>query len=132
MTYAALILHDAEVPVTAEALQAITKAAGVSVQPFWPSLFERVLKTQKLDDLLDKASAGAPWPPFPPISCRYNLILLIYSVFARLIFLSAPAAGAAAPAAASSAAAPAAAAAKEEPKKEEKPESDDMGFDLFG
>jgi len=47
---------------------------------------------------------------------------------------AAPAAGGAAPAAAKgddkkAAAAP---AKKEEPKKEEKPESDDMGFDLFG
>ena len=49
-----------------------------------------------------------------------------------------PSAGAAAPAASAPAAAKGAAPAasapakKEEPKKEEKPESDDMGFDLFG
>jgi len=59
VTYAALVLADAGVPVTAASISAVVKAAGVTVQPFWPALFERVLKTKNLDDLILNAGAGA-------------------------------------------------------------------------
>lgn len=59
VTYAALILHDAGQPVTAAAIAAVVKAANVTVQPFWPSLFERVLKTKKIDDLIMSAGSGS-------------------------------------------------------------------------
>eukprot|EP01111_Echinosteliopsis_oligospora_P001324 TRINITY_DN11_c0_g1_i1.p1 TRINITY_DN11_c0_g1~~TRINITY_DN11_c0_g1_i1.p1 ORF type:complete len:118 (-),score=55.72 TRINITY_DN11_c0_g1_i1:65-418(-) len=104
-SYAALILHDANVPVKAESITSLCKAANVTIQPFWPKLFQQVFTSRSVGDFLVSSvgSGGA-----------------------------APAAAAGgAPAAAASSSAP---AKKEEPKKEEKKEEseeEDMGFGLF-
>uniref|UniRef100_A0A2K6GNX3 Large ribosomal subunit protein P1 n=1 Tax=Propithecus coquereli TaxID=379532 RepID=A0A2K6GNX3_PROCO len=100
----ALILHDDEVTVTEDKINALIKAAGVNVEPFWPGLFAKALANVNIGSLICNVGAGGP----------------------------APAAGAA-PAggpAPSTAAAPA--EKKVEAKKEESEESDDdMGFGLF-
>lgn len=51
-TYAALILHDDGIAVTADKIASILAAAKVEVEPYWPSLFERALKGRNIDDLL--------------------------------------------------------------------------------
>jgi len=61
-TYAALILHDDKVAITADKLNSLLAAANVTVQPFWPSLFARVLAGKNLDDLILNAGGGAPAP----------------------------------------------------------------------
>ncbi|KAI0051624.1 hypothetical protein FA95DRAFT_1602634 [Auriscalpium vulgare] len=101
-TYAALILADDGIEITADKIVALTSAANVDLEPIWASLLAKALEGKNVKDLLSNVGAGG----------------------------GAPAAGSA-PAAAGGAA-PAAEAAVEEKKEEEKEESDDdMGFGLF-
>jgi large subunit ribosomal protein LP1 len=101
-SYAALILADDGVEITADKLQTLIKAAGVQeVEPIWTSIFAKALEGKDVKDLLVNVGSGGG-------------------------AAAAPAAGGAA-AASGDAAAPA-----EEKKEEEAEESDaDMGFGLF-
>ncbi|KAM7218728.1 60s Acidic ribosomal domain containing protein [Rhypophila decipiens] len=102
-SYAALILADDGVEVTADKLTTLIKAANVvDVEPIWASLFAKALEGKELKDLLTNVGSGGG-------------------------AAAAPAAGGAAAGGAA-----AAEEAKEEAKEEEKEESDDdMGFGLF-
>merc|ERR1712062_787265 len=90
--YAALILADDDVAITAEKINTILKAAKVDVEPFWPGLFAKCCESIDVNELISNVGSGVG---------------------------SAPAAGGAAPAAAADAgaAAPAAEAKKEEPEE---------------
>ncbi|KAL6703214.1 60S acidic ribosomal protein P1 [Coniothyrium glycines] len=101
-SYAALILADDGVDITADKLQSLIKAAKIEdVEPIWTTLFAKALEGKDVKDLLLNVGSGGG-------------------------AAAAPAAGGAA-AAGGDAAAPA-----EEEKEEEKEESDDdMGFGLF-
>merc|ERR1712121_400212 len=59
--YAALILADDQVAVTADKINTILKAAGVSVEPYWPSLFSKALEGMNIKDMVANvgSSAGA-------------------------------------------------------------------------
>ena len=103
-TYAALILQDSDVEINADNLNKVIKAAGVSVEPFWPGLFASALTGVDVAGLITNIGSGVGSG-------------------------AAPAAGGAA-AAAGGDAAPAAAAKKE--TTEESASDSDMGFDLFG
>jgi len=102
-SYAALILADDGVDITADKLQTLIKAAKIEdVEPIWTSLFAKALEGKDVKDLLLNVGSGGG------------------------AAAAAPAAGGAA-----GGAAPAEEAA-EEKKEEEKEESDeDMGFGLF-
>ncbi|KAK4456951.1 ribosomal protein 60S [Cladorrhinum samala] len=101
-SYAALILADDGVEITADKIQTLIKAAKVDeVEPIWASLFAKALEGKDVKDLLSNVGSGGA--------------------------AAGPAAGGAAAAAGG-----AAEEAKEEEKVEEKEESDeDMGFGLF-
>eukprot|EP00697_Spironema_sp_BW2_P010259 gnl/Spiro4/25412_TR12674_c0_g2_i1.p1 gnl/Spiro4/25412_TR12674_c0_g2~~gnl/Spiro4/25412_TR12674_c0_g2_i1.p1 ORF type:complete len:110 (+),score=24.00 gnl/Spiro4/25412_TR12674_c0_g2_i1:130-459(+) len=67
VTYAALILADDNVAITADKLSKLVEAAGVTVQPFWPALFARVLAGKKVDDILLSGGGGAA-PAAAPVA----------------------------------------------------------------
>ncbi|KAM1153104.1 hypothetical protein FF1_035591 [Malus domestica] len=104
-SYAILILHDEGIPVTAEKITTLAKAANVSVESYWPGLFAKLAEKRDIDDLILNVGVGGG---------------------ASAVAAAAPGVG--------TAAAPAAAAAPppEEKKEEPKEESDDEGlFNLF-
>ncbi|XP_007175001.2 60S acidic ribosomal protein P1-like [Balaenoptera acutorostrata] len=103
--YSALILHDDEVTVTEDKINALIKAAGVNVEPFRSGLLAKALANVNIGSLICNVGAGGPAPAADV----------------------APAGGPAP----STTAAPAE-EEKVEAKKEESEESDDdMGFGLF-
>ncbi|KAL9163013.1 hypothetical protein ABFS82_06G014900 [Erythranthe guttata] len=103
-TYAALILHDDGIAVTAEKIAALLKAANLTVESYWPSLFAKLCEKRNIEDLVMNVGSGGG---------------------GAAVAVAAPTGGA-------SAAAAAAAPAAEEKKEEAKEESDDdMGFSLF-
>ncbi|KAK9729382.1 hypothetical protein K7432_000265 [Basidiobolus ranarum] len=62
IVYAALILQDDGVEITADKLSTLTKAAGVDVEPVWASLFAKALAGKNIGDLLMNVGAGGAAP----------------------------------------------------------------------
>ncbi|KAI8391574.1 60s acidic ribosomal protein-domain-containing protein, partial [Radiomyces spectabilis] len=58
VVYAALILQDDNVEITADKLQTLVKAAGIDVEPVWFSLYAKALAGQNFGELL--MSVGTP------------------------------------------------------------------------
>ncbi|CBI34607.3 hypothetical protein AAG906_033913 [Vitis piasezkii] len=102
-TLAILILHDDGIPVTAEKISTLLKAANVSVESYWPGLFAKLVEKKSVDDLIMNVGSGGGGAPMAVATMAGG----------------GDAAGAAAP-------------PPEEKKEEPKEESDeDMGFSLF-
>ena len=57
-TYAALILSDDGQDVTADKMDTIIKAAGVTIEPYWTMLFGKFLESNKVEDLIANVGAG--------------------------------------------------------------------------
>ena len=55
-------MHDDEVTVTEDKINALIKAAGVSVEPFWPGLFAKALANVNIGILICNVGAGGPTP----------------------------------------------------------------------
>ncbi|KAK3009145.1 hypothetical protein RJ639_014172 [Escallonia herrerae] len=51
-TYACLALHDDGIPVTAERITAMLKAANVKVESYWAVLFSKLVQKRDIDDLI--------------------------------------------------------------------------------
>ncbi|KKY32544.1 putative 60s acidic ribosomal protein p1 [Diaporthe ampelina] len=100
-SYAALILADADVEITADKLQNLIKASGNEIEPIWTSLFAKALEGKDVKELLTNVGSGGGG--------------------------AAPAAGGAA----AGGAAPAEEAKEEAKAEEKEESDDDMGFGLF-
>ncbi|KAK0542961.1 60s acidic ribosomal protein P2 [Tilletia horrida] len=100
-TYAALILADDGLEVTADKLNAILGAAGVSLQPIWATLLAKALADKDIKSLLTNVGGGS----------------------GPAVAVSAAPAGGAAPAEA--------AKEEEKKEEEKEESDDDMGFGLF-
>ncbi|KAH7193731.1 60S acidic ribosomal protein P1 [Fusarium flagelliforme] len=100
-SYAALILADDGIEITADKLQSLIKAAKVEeVEPIWTSIFAKALEGKDVKDLLVNVGSGGGAAP--------------------------AAAGGAAAGGAADEAAPA-----EEKEEEKEESDEDMGFGLF-
>uniref|UniRef100_A0A2R8ZFB2 Large ribosomal subunit protein P1 n=1 Tax=Pan paniscus TaxID=9597 RepID=A0A2R8ZFB2_PANPA len=64
--YSALTLHDNEVTITEDKINALVKAAGVNVEPFWSSLFAMALANVNIGSLIYNVGAGGPAPAWDP------------------------------------------------------------------
>jgi len=104
-TYAALVLHDDNIPITAEKISTLVKAANVQIESYWPGLFAKLIEKRNIEDLILSVGSGGGG--------------------GSATVAVAPSGVGSAPAAD---AAPAAEEKKEEPKEES---DDDMGFSLF-
>uniref|UniRef100_A0A8D1FLH1 Large ribosomal subunit protein P1 n=1 Tax=Sus scrofa TaxID=9823 RepID=A0A8D1FLH1_PIG len=60
--YSALILHNYELTVTEDKINALIKAAGVNVEPFWSGLFAKALANVNIRSLICNVGAGGPAP----------------------------------------------------------------------
>ncbi|KAK2633823.1 hypothetical protein Ddye_028615 [Dipteronia dyeriana] len=100
-SYAAMILYDDGIAITAEKIAALLKSANLSVESFWPSLFAKLAEKRSLGDLIMNVCSGGG---------------------------GGAAVAVAAPTGAAAAAAPVVEEKKEEAKEES---DDDMGFSLF-
>jgi large subunit ribosomal protein LP1 len=56
--YAALILQDEGLEITADKITALIAAAGVEVQPIWPTIFAKALAGKDLEALLFSAGSS--------------------------------------------------------------------------
>ncbi|KAF8712704.1 hypothetical protein HU200_028468 [Digitaria exilis] len=57
-TYAALILSDDGIPITAEKIATIVKAANIKVESYWPALFAKLLEKRSVEDLILSVGSG--------------------------------------------------------------------------
>nr|XP_006972645.1 60S acidic ribosomal protein P1-like [Peromyscus maniculatus bairdii] len=60
--YSALTLQEDEVIVTEDKINALIKAAGVNVEPFWFGLFAKALASVNIWSLICNVGAGGPAP----------------------------------------------------------------------
>eukprot|EP00927_Polykrikos_kofoidii_P064759 TRINITY_DN6031_c0_g1_i1.p2 TRINITY_DN6031_c0_g1~~TRINITY_DN6031_c0_g1_i1.p2 ORF type:complete len:121 (-),score=43.24 TRINITY_DN6031_c0_g1_i1:255-617(-) len=100
--YASMILKDSDLDITEDSINALIKASGCKIEPFFPSLFAKLCKGKDIDSMLKFGGGGG----------------------------GQSAGGGGGGGGGGGSAAPE--AAKEEKKVEEEEEEEDMEFDLFG
>ncbi|KAI5059957.1 hypothetical protein GOP47_0024377 [Adiantum capillus-veneris] len=66
-TYAALILHDDNIAITAEKI-----AANVQVEAYWPALFAKLLEKHSVEDLITNVGSGGGGAPVAAASAAVS------------------------------------------------------------
>ncbi|XP_027115473.1 large ribosomal subunit protein P1-like [Coffea arabica] len=56
--YTSWILYDDGIPVTAEKIATLVKAANLIVESYWPSLFAKLCKKRNIEDLIVNVGCG--------------------------------------------------------------------------
>ena len=56
--YAALILHDDEIEISAENINKILDASGVKVEAYWPTLFAKLCKGKDINSMISSVGSG--------------------------------------------------------------------------
>merc|ERR1712151_788262 len=59
-SYAALMLHDDGVEIAAEKLSKVIRDSGNTVEPYWPMLFAKALKSADIGDMLTQVASAGP------------------------------------------------------------------------
>lgn len=62
-TYAALILHDDGIEITADKIKKLIEASGNKVETYWPALYAKALQGKKIGDLLSGGGAAPAAAP---------------------------------------------------------------------
>ncbi|KAM3556258.1 hypothetical protein MY1884_005172 [Beauveria asiatica] len=62
-SYAALILADDGIEITADKLQSLIKAANVEVEPIWTTIFAKALEGKDVKELLVNVGSGGGAAP---------------------------------------------------------------------
>ncbi|KAK9758123.1 hypothetical protein RND81_01G208700 [Saponaria officinalis] len=57
-TYAALALYDDGIPITADKITDLVKAADISIESYWAGLFAKLLEKKNVEDLILNVGAG--------------------------------------------------------------------------
>ncbi|CAK5278995.1 unnamed protein product, partial [Mycena citricolor] len=58
-TYAALILADADVDITAEKILTLTTAANIELEPIWATLLAKTLEGKNVKEMLSAVGTAA-------------------------------------------------------------------------
>merc|ERR1712039_189340 len=74
-TYAALILNDDDVEITGDKISTIFKAANVTFEPFWPSLFAGALKDVNVRELITNIGSGVGSVQLPVLALPPLVVL---------------------------------------------------------
>src|SRR5271154_4097464 len=80
--YAALILADEGLDISADKLITLTKSAGIEVEAIWAQLFAKALEGKDVKDLL--LNVGGISPPFI-VHSAFSMFILFYVL--RLYFI---------------------------------------------
>ncbi|KAK6152845.1 hypothetical protein DH2020_012484 [Rehmannia glutinosa] len=57
--YASLILHDDGIAITAKEIATLVKAANLTVESYWPSLFAKHCEKRNIEDLVMNVGSGS-------------------------------------------------------------------------
>mmetsp|Transcript_26473 Transcript_26473/g.47520 ORF Transcript_26473/g.47520 Transcript_26473/m.47520 type:complete len:126 (+) Transcript_26473:1059-1436(+) len=70
VSYAALLLHDEKLEITAANINKVLTAAHVKVEAYWPSLFASAIKGKDISRLLSGAGASSAGPAAPAAAAQ--------------------------------------------------------------